>query len=111
MSRRFVPLVLLLCTAPAPALAQAWPAGAVVSIASVRAPPPGALAFVVTDPAAPRAAPLPRPDVTPPPLRLKTPSALAADNPPQVDVRAKAEWSDDQGFRTTLTKVHYKLRF
>ena len=108
MSRRLALLATVLCAAPLPALAQAWPAGAVVSMASVRAPDPRVRAFIVTN-LTPAAATPPVQSAPIPPLKVKARSALDADDPPAVDVRAKAEWSDDQGFRATPTKVSYKL--
>jgi hypothetical protein len=42
------------------------------------------------------------------PLRL---SAAEPDAIPEVDIRAKAEWADDQGFRFSPTRVAFKRRF
>ena len=99
-------LTVALLAAPLPALAQAWPGGAVVSKARVQASAPYSRTFAVIEPV-PRAAP--------PANRLRTlnPKArtpLDADTPP-VDICAKAGWSDDQGFRASPIRVSYKLRF
>ena len=42
-------------------------------------------------------------------LNLKP--SIEIDSPPEVDLRARAEWSDDQGFRVTPTRVAFKRRF
>ena len=42
-------------------------------------------------------------------LNLKP--SIAVDSPPEVDLRARSEWSDDQGFRMTPTRVAFKRRF
>ncbi|MBU1376648.1 MAG: hypothetical protein KKE02_11945 [Alphaproteobacteria bacterium] len=99
----------VIASAPIPALAQVWPS-TVVALApqmttASRAP---ALNF--------------QRDVTPirpasgsttsdhaPVLKLNR--ATEADDIPEVEVRPKAEWSDDQGLRVGPTKLAYKSRF
>ena len=106
LPRHLAPLIAALVAAPLPALAQAWPGGAVISVASVRTPVPHARTFAVVEqplPTGPRA-------TRPRALNLKARTAPDADTPP-VDIRAKADWSDDQGFRASPTQVSYKLRF
>jgi len=107
---RLALLAVLVCATPAPGLAQAWPAGAVVSMASVRAPTPAPQArmFQVADatPTAPIAHPEP-PQV----LKLRPRTILDAEDRPPVEIRPKAEWTDDQGFSATVRRVTYKLRF
>lgn len=107
MDRRFVPLIAALSAAPLPALAQAWPAAAAVSAASVRTPVPQTRAFTVIERVALASAPANPPRI----LKLTARSALDADTPQPVDIRAKAGWTDDQGFRASPTRVSYKLRF
>ena len=107
MDRRLALLIAALSAAPLPALAQVWPAGAAVSVASVRAPPPQARTFTVVEREALASAPTDPPRL----LKIKARSALDSDAPPPVSIRAKAEWTDDQGFRASPTKVSYKLRF
>ena len=106
MPRHLAHLIAALFAAPLPALAQAWPGGAVISVASVRAPASHARTFTVVEPPA-RTAPQANRLRT---LNLKARTALDADTTP-VEIRAKADWSDDQGFRASPTKVSYKLRF
>jgi hypothetical protein len=107
LDRRFILLIAALSAAPLPALAQVWPAGAAVSVMSVRTPVPQTRTFTVIEREALASAPTSQPRV----LKIKARSALDSDAPPPVDIRAKAEWSDDQGFRASPTKVSYKLRF
>lgn len=102
---RFALLAAIVCAAPAPALAQAWPASAVVSVASVRPLAPLTRAFQVAD-----VTPIARPE-PPSALKLRPRTALDADPPPPVDIRPKAEWTDDQGFSATPKRISYKLRF
>lgn len=44
-------------------------------------------------------------------LKLPPRLALTDGDLPEADIRAKAEWSDDQGLRATPTKVSFKRRF
>jgi hypothetical protein len=106
--------------APLPAMAQAWPTA---SVLVAGAPPIGSQAristvvdaaprsFTVIDerPSPVRRAPATPPTARPAPLQLQS----DPDKPetPKVEIRAKAAWLDDQGFRASPTKVSYKLRF
>lgn len=107
---RLAALVLILAAGPVAAHAQAWPVGGVVSMAAVRAHAQRAPAAApIPMPALPRVLPSPAQA----PLKLKAPATLDdSDEPaPAVELRAKSEWSDDQGFRASPTRVSYKLRF
>lgn len=97
--------VTCLTAAPLSAFAQTWPASVVAAapkmalapartlVRAERAPRP--LARVNMAPSASRAA-----------LRLS-----AAEDLPEVDIRPKGEWSDDQGLRVSPTRVAFKRRF
>ena len=95
---------------PVTALAQAWPATIVAS--APRAMPAPARAFVVvrSDEAGVRRQPG-VPPTDPGTRRLSLKLAVDADEIPDVDVRPKAEWSDDQGWRASPTRVAFKRRF
>ena len=107
MDRRLALLIATLSAAPLPALAQVWPAGVAVSVASVRTPIPQTRTFTVIEREALASTPANPPRI----LKLKARGALDSDTPTPVDIRAKAEWTDDQGVRASFTKVSYKLRF
>lgn len=117
------PLILLAAAAtiaaPSAALAQAWPAGAAVT----------ASAPVIGRQAVWTQSPLTRSE-TPAAWRTAEPAALTpatpidhpatpqlreriaqVDHVPDVDIRAKDEWTDDQGLRFNFTKLAYKQRF
>lgn len=98
---------LAVTSTPLPALAQAWTATGVASTPQMRSP------SRATAPALDRAtiarltaAPLRK---SAPPLKLV--AAIEPGDIPDVDVRAKEAWSDDQGFRVTPTKLAFKRRF
>ena len=102
---------------PAVALAQTFPASAAV-VAGVHSLGPDTRALVLSERdaaaqwRAPRTQTAPLPTDRPQPLKLPPRIALADDGDvPEVDIRAKAEWSDDQGLRATPTKVSFKRRF
>ena len=100
---------LVLGSAPLPALAQTWPATVVAS--APRMLPSPARPFVVVrddEVSTRRQAGVPPTDPTPrtATLKLSAPAEI-----PQVDVRPKAEWSDDQGWRASPTRVAFKRRF
>jgi hypothetical protein len=44
-----------------------------------------------------------------PALKLNT--AAVPDEIPEVEIRAKDAWTDDQGFRLSATRVAFKSRF
>lgn len=109
-------LAAVLASAAAPAIGQTWPGGAVTA-AGVQALGPQGRKIALTDqtaaiawraPDAPAAAqPIDRPHPVTPPERI----AQRDDDTPKVDIQAKPEWSDDQGFRASPTKLSYKRRF
>lgn len=45
------------------------------------------------------------------PRKLNLNPTLELGSPPEVDLRARAEWYDDQGFRLSPTRVAFKRRF
>lgn len=106
------PLSLLIAAAavvaaPLPALAQTWPTAATAAAPQMRAQPRApAVTFQ-------RKATLDRPAVslaTAPDAAL----SLTASDPDEVldvELRPKAEWSDDQGLRVGATRIGYKSRF
>ena len=106
-------LTALALAAPMPALAQTYPANAtvVLGIHSLAAQPrtPAlneAIASTYVRPAPAEPAPL-----RAAPLKLKARTALDAHEVPAVELRPKAAWLDDQGFRATPTRVSFKQRF
>ncbi len=110
MVRPLILLAAVAALAPAAASAQSWPGGAVViASASAIAPRDQALARVEIPDS--WRAPVDLPP-TQPIKRLQPPTRLAeAEAAPKVDIRPKAEWSDDQGLRFNWTKLAYKQRF
>ena len=101
--------VAAIASAPLTALAQAWPTTVVASAPRLttapRVPALNLQRHVTT---------LYPVDVQP--LRqerraLKLTPSVDPDEIPDVEVRAKAEWSDDQGLRVGPTKLAYKSRF
>ncbi len=116
------PLILLAAAAtlaaPLAASAQSWPAGAAVAAS---APTIGRSSaawqnqpLVRTEAPAAWRAPERLPPTTPvdhpAPLKLQ-PRLAQVDHVPDVDIRAKDEWTDDQGLRFNFTKLAYKQRF
>ena len=96
---------------PAPALAQVWP---VIVVAS--APALGSSARTVsprTDIAKVARQRAARPSATRQRLNLDTRSPLPrpADAPLDIEIRPKSDWSDDQGFSISATRVAFKRRF
>lgn len=45
------------------------------------------------------------------PRALKLTPTLEADETPDVELRARSEWYDDEGLRVTPTRVAFKRRF
>ncbi len=105
------PLSLLIAAAavaaaPLPALAQTWPSTATAAAPQMRAQPRVSLK-------APRQATLDRPALG---LARNTNASLILTPSDQgesldVELRPKAEWSDDQGLRVGPTRIGYKSRF
>lgn len=106
------PLPLLIATAliavASPALAQTWPAGVVIA-SGVRALGPEARAYARNDQTTPFARRAPITPTEPVPAPFLT--AVRDEAALKVDIRAKAEWSDDQGLRASPARVSYKRRF
>jgi hypothetical protein len=92
---------------PVPVLAQTWPATVVAAGPRMAAAPARAFVVIERDGRLQRRPPgVPRTEPHAAPLRLS-----AADEVPQVDIRAKDEWSEDQGLRVGPTRVAFKRRF
>ena len=116
MDRR--PLLLLAAAmtaaaAPAIAVAQSWPAGAlVVASASTIRPPSPTFARIEAPESwrAPAELPPTQPVDHPPPLKLQ-PRIAQVERVPAVELRPKDAWLDDQGFRASPTRLSYKARF
>ena len=96
--------------APIPVLAQTWPAGVVAAGPRMAAAQGQPLVVVVRD-----ARILRRPGGIPPtqptdrlPLRL---SSVESDEVPLVELRPKDEWTEDEGFSVSATRVAFKRRF
>ena len=101
----------VLASAPVPALAQAWPA-IVVSSANAMAPQIRSLAPDVRyNPAVGASVPTRMTRPEPSEMMLRPALRLEASQVPDVDIRAKDEWFDDQGFRASPTRVAFKRRF
>lgn len=99
----------LIGSAPLPALAQAWPSTVVASAPQLttqtRVPALNLQRDVTTIRPAMR-------DIAPAHhAALKLNPAVDPDEIPDVEVRAKAEWTDDQGLRVGPTRLAYKSRF
>lgn len=99
----------LAVSAPATALAQAWPATVVASAPRAAPVPSHGLVLRSEEAGAPRQADLPPTDANTPRVVLKL--ADSADEVPDVTLRPKAEWTDDQGWRASPTRVAFKRRF
>jgi hypothetical protein len=96
-----------IASAPLPALAQVWPATVAAAAPRMTAQPRVPALTFHRDSVAPRLA------GSLPTQLLRNAPRLAADpdDIPVVEVRAKAEWSDDQGLRVGPTRIAYKSRF
>lgn len=109
---RFLIAATVVAIAPAPALAQAWPAIAVAGVPTAAAQS----RMVILRTEALRAAAnnsSARQVAAGPALNLNASSALLTQRTEiaDVNIRAKSGWSDDQGFRVSPTRVAYKRRF
>jgi hypothetical protein len=100
--------VVAVALTPLPALAQAWPATVVAGAPQMRSQPRTTGFSVQRDFIVLRPAGLP--PTQPDRRRLKLATVEPRDVP-EVAVPAKAEWSDDQGFRAGPTKLAFKRRF
>ncbi len=106
------PLKLLLvavvaAATPAAALAQAWPASVVAAGPRMAQAPAQALVRIERDGRLLR----PRLEVPRTQPRLKLNTVDADDEAPDVDIRAKEAWLDDQGLRVSPTRLAFKRRF
>lgn len=98
-----------IASAPLPALAQSWPTAVVASAPRLTVSPRVPALSPQRGEKALRAATI-RPAQTARPA-LKLSASVDPDDVPEVEVRAKAEWSDDQGLRVGPTRLAYKSRF
>ena len=101
-------LAAALVAAPAPALAQTWPASVVAAGPRMVQPPTHTLVRIERD-----ARLLRRPTDVPPTQpghRVKL-SAIDIDEVPDVDIQAKDAWLDDQGLRVSPTRLAFRRRF
>lgn len=108
------PLKLLIATAaiasaPLPALAQTWPATVVAAAPRMSTPSRVPALIVHRDVTVLR--PVGVPPTQPERRGLKLNAAADPEDIPEVEVRAKAEWTDDQGLRVGPTRLAYKSRF
>lgn len=98
-----------IASAPLPVLAQTWSATVVAAAPRMTSQPRVPTYVVHRGMTAQRPA-----EVSPSPLRtrtLKLNPVADAEEIPEVEVRPKAEWSDDQGLRVGPTRLAYKSRF
>lgn len=101
--------VAAVAAAPVSAFAQVWPA-TVVAVAPRLIAEERQQTFLVRQdtvrvtPATHRSRLAGRP-------ALKLKAVVEPDEIPDVELRAKDEWSDDQGFRVSPTRVGFKSRF
>jgi len=109
------PLKLLIATAaiasaPLPALAQTWPATVVAAAPRMSTPSRVPALTIHRDFSVLR--PLGVPPTQPERRALKlNATAVDPEDIPEVEVRPKAEWTDDQGLRVGPTRLAYKSRF
>jgi len=98
-----------IASAPLPAFAQTWPATVVAAVPRLTAPSRVPALILHRDVTVLRPA-----GVSPTQPRrggLWVNAAADPDDIPKVEVRPKAEWSDDQGLRVGPTRLAYKSRF
>ena len=101
-------LAALAAAAPAPALAQTWPATVVAAGPQMRQAPLHTLVRIERDGRLLRRPPNVPPTQPTPRLKL---TAVDIDDVPDVEIRAKAAWLDDQGLRVSPARVAFKRRF
>lgn len=101
--------VAAVASAPLPALAQAWSTTVVASAPRMSSPTRAPALNLQRD--ATLAYPIDARPVRQDRPALKLEPSLDRDDIPDVEVPAKAEWSDDQGLRVGPTKLAYKSRF
>ena len=98
-----------IASAPLPALAQIWPATVVA--AAPRMTTPSRVPALIVHREVTVLRPLGIPPTQPERRGLKLNAAADPDDIPEVELRPKAEWSDDQGLRVGPTRLAYKSRF
>lgn len=104
-SLRLLIVATAIVSAPAAAMAQTWPMAGVA--AAPRIAPQSRIAATLEREV------YARPQTATKSARpaLKLSSTRTLDNVPEVEVTAKDDWSDDQGFRVSPTKLAFKRRF
>lgn len=108
------PLTLLIAAvgiacAPAAALAQAWPSTVVAAAPQMTSQARAPALNLDRDITLRRPTDRLQTAAAHRSLRLKT--DLEPDDIPKVELRAKADWSDDEGLRVGPTRVTYRSRF
>jgi hypothetical protein len=98
-----------IASAPLPALAQAWSTTVVASAPRLTTAPRVPALNLQRDVTV--VYPVDVQPLRPDRRALKLNPSADRDDIPDVEVRAKAEWSDDQGLRVGPTKLAYKSRF
>ena len=93
---------------PVSALAQAWPATGLASAPQMRSQPRAPALNFDRNITSFRTAVIPA-EPTGPVIKMTRTSDIA--DVPDVEVRAKDAWSDDDGFRATPNKVAFKRKF
>lgn len=101
--------VAAIASAPLPALAQAWSTTVVASAPRLTTASRVPALNLQRD--ATVAYPVDVQPIRQERRALKLNPSADPDDIPEVEVRAKAEWSDDQGLRVGPTKLAYKSRF
>ena len=102
LASKLMTAAFLFALAPVSALAQSWPG---IAVASVPAMSQSRTNVVAVTPVRARGAP----QVLV--LNMRMRKAKLTQIAPDFEVRAKPEWSDDQGFRISPTRVAFKSRF
>ena len=100
--------VAAVASAPLSALAQAWPATVVAATPQMHSQPRTTGFSIQRDFIVLRRAGVPP---TQPDRRVLKLTTVDPGQIPEVAVRPRAEWSDDQGFRAGPTKLAFKRRF
>lgn len=101
--------VAAVAAAPVSALAQTWPATVVAVAPRLMAQERQPTFLVRQDPVSATPAPHRARHAGRPALKLN--AVIEPDEIPDVELRAKDEWTDDQGFRVSPTRVGFKSRF
>jgi len=105
---KLILIVTAAAASPLAAAAQTWPVSVVAAAPRTAPASRPALVIVTRDGPVLRRGSLPTTTRIRPPLHLR---AVDPEDLPQVDLRAKDEWLDDQGFRVAPTRVAFKQRF